>query len=203
MGYMILAAYEHGDRNINEIALTFDDGPNPFWTHKFLDLLDKDNIKANFFIRGQNAELYPEIVKESFKRGHLIGNHTYSHPKVAPSDFEKAEEIIFSIIGEHTKFVRPPYFLVELCENYLPAVNGEAKIINCDVLPKDYENGAEDIKQIILKETQNGSIIGLHDGAWGEEKQRNRPIETFKALPEIIEKLKERFSLVRLDEMTF
>lgn len=195
--------YDHGDRNINKIALTFDDGPNPFWTKKVLDILDKYDIKATFFILGANAEKYPDIVKEIFDRGHLIGNHSYSHPRAGFGDFERAEKIIFNITGKHTKFIRPPYLFTELCDNYLPAVKGEAKIITCSVFSHDYKSSSEDIKKINIEETQNGDIIVLHDGSQKEEEQKDRPAEMFKALPDIIEKLKEKYEFVKLDELTF
>jgi len=195
--------YAHGNRNTNKIALTFDDGPNPFWTLKVLDVLDKYNIKGNFFVLGMYAEKYPEIVKETFDRGHLIGNHSYSHPKIGLGDFEKAEKIIFNIIGEHTKFIRPPYLSITLCGNYPPAVKGEVNIIGCDVFPSDYKSSEQDIKRVIMEQTQNGSIIGIHDGAHREEEQENRPTEMFKALATVIEELKEKYEFARLDEMIF
>jgi len=200
---MNLIVYEHGKRNRNEIALTFDDGPNPFWTIKITDLLEKHGVKGNFFVLGKRAEEYEGIVKEIFIRGHLIGNHSYSHPKEGHGDFEKAEEIIFNIIGEHTKFIRPPYLLANLCNNYKPAINKEVKIINCDVFPHDHKSSAEIIKKIIEKQTKNGSIIGLHDGSRKDEELKNRPTELFKVLPGILENLKARFKIVRLDEIHF
>lgn len=132
---MDLIDYKNGNRNANKIALTFDDGPNPFWTRKILDVLEKYSIKANFFILGKWAEKYPGIVKETFNRGHLIGNHSYSHPKKGYADFEKAEEIIFNITGVHTRFIRPPYNNVASCSCYGPAIRGDIKIINNDVIP--------------------------------------------------------------------
>jgi peptidoglycan/xylan/chitin deacetylase (PgdA/CDA1 family) len=198
---MPLIAYEHADRNVNKIALTFDDGPNPFWTRKILDILDKYNVKANFFVLGKRVEKYSEIAKEIFERGHLIGNHSYSHSREF-GDFEEAEKIIFNTIGMHTKFIRPPYLLVDLCNNYPPAINGEVKIINCDVFPEDWRKKAEDIKKIILPETKNGSIIGLHDSSYKDGELKDRAKEMIKVLPEIIETLKEKFEIVRLDNMT-
>lgn len=162
---MNLTIYKNGDRNENKIALTFDDGPNPFWTIKILDVLDAFGIKANFFVLGKWAEKYPEILKEVFNRGHLIGNHTYSHPKEGNGDFEKSENIIFNILGIHTKFIRAPHFNTDLCNNYEPAVSGEKKIIESDVISHDWKSNSEEIKKIVLKETQNGSIIVLHEGS--------------------------------------
>lgn len=199
---MSLVSYENGDRNINKIALTFDDGPNPFWTEKVLEVLKKYNIKASFFVLGRHAEEYKDIVKKVFNEGHLIGNHSYSHPREGVGDFEKAEEIIFNIIGEHTKFVRPPYNNVSLCDNYDSAVKGEVKIINIDVMPSDWKSSAKDIVDRVIRNTKNGSIILLHDSSHREEQIKDRPQEMFKALPIIIEELKKKnFEFVRLDEL--
>lgn len=105
-----------------------------------MNILDNYNIKTTFFVLGKWVEKYPNIVKEIFNRGHLIGNHSYSHSKEGCADFEKVEEIIFNIIGMHTKFIRPPYNKTILCSCYDPAVSGDVKIINNDVIPKDWGN---------------------------------------------------------------
>lgn len=199
-----MIAYNNGNRNNNKIALTFDDGPNPFYTKKVLDVLDEYNVKANFFILGKWAEKYRDIVKQTFDKGHLIGNHSYSHPKEGEGDFEKAEKIISDIIGGHTKFIRPPYNKVELCKNYESAIKGEVRIINNDVTPCDWKSKAEDIKQRVIQNTKNGSIILLHDSSQRTEEQQNRPSEMFKVLPEIIEILQSKeFDIVRLDSIGF
>jgi peptidoglycan/xylan/chitin deacetylase (PgdA/CDA1 family) len=200
---MPLNSYENGDRKINKITLTFDDGPNPFWTEKVLDVLRRYNIKANFFVLGKYAEKYEDLVKKEFDEGHLVGNHTYFHPGEGIGDFEKAEEIISKIIGEHTRFIRPPYNNTNLCDNYKPAIKGEVKIINNDVIPCDWNSKSEDIIDRVMQNTKNGSIILLHDGSNREEEVENRPQEMFKALPIIIEELKKRnFEFVRLDELS-
>lgn len=196
--------YEHGDRNKNEVALTFDDGPNPFWTLKILDLLDEYNIKANFFVLGIWAEKYPEIIKETFDRGHLIGNHTYSHPRINCGDFEKAEEIIFKITGAHTKFIRAPYFESMFCQNYKPAINGDVKIIKSDVILFDWKFNSNQIIKLAKEKIQNGSIIVLHDGSDKEAEIENRPKKMFKSLPNIIEIIKgKNLKAVRLDELNY
>src|SRR5206468_186942 len=65
-----------------KLALTFDDGPNPSMTPKFLDLLDRHNAKATFFLIGRYVRECPELVKETVARGHLVGNHTETHPNL-------------------------------------------------------------------------------------------------------------------------
>ncbi|MFA6376524.1 MAG: polysaccharide deacetylase family protein [Candidatus Paceibacterota bacterium] len=190
----------HANRGENKIALTFDDGPNVFWTEKILSVLDKYGVKANFFVLGKWAEACPEIVKTIYERGHLIGNHSYSHSKETGA-FDKAKEIIFGITGAATKFIRPPYLDSKLCASYAPAQCGAAKIIGADVFPRDYEHTAAEIIDFVVKQTQNGSIILLHDGSNHGQDQQSRPGQMFAALPEIIERMRGNFQFARLDEM--
>lgn len=98
------------------IALTFDDGPHPVCTPQLLDGLKARGVKASFFITGQNAEKYPELVERMQREGHLIGNHTYSHIQLTKQNREQFREelvktngIIREITGEDPVFVRPPY----------------------------------------------------------------------------------------------
>lgn len=105
---------EGGDSK--KIALTFDDGPHPYYTHQLLKGLKERNVKATFFITGQNVEAYPDIVKEIYEDGHLIGNHTYSHIQLTNKNEEsfkqeiiKTNEVIREVTGEDTIYIRPPY----------------------------------------------------------------------------------------------
>jgi len=194
--------FDHASREENKVALTFDDGPNPFWTPKVLVLLDEFKIKGNFFVIGKWAEVQTELLKGIHQHGHLIGNHSYSHTR-DNGDFQKAENIIMKIIGEDAKYARPPYLDGGLCAGYAPAKSGKAKIINADVFPHDYRHTAVEITDFVLQNTQNGSIILLHDGSTRESDLEQRPKEMFEALPEIIKKMQNRFKFARLDEMNF
>lgn len=99
-----------------QIALTFDDGPHPQYTPKLLEGLKIRDVKATFFVTGQNVALYPEIIKEIDNNGHLIGNHTYTHLELRADNLEefldelyKTNEIIKEVIGKNTEYVRPPF----------------------------------------------------------------------------------------------
>lgn len=99
-----------------KIALTFDDGPHPFYTHQLLEGLQERDVKVTFFITGENVEAYPDVVKEIYEGGHLIGNHTYSHIQltkrnedVFKKEIIKTNEAIKAVTGEDTIYVRPPY----------------------------------------------------------------------------------------------
>jgi len=173
---------------MNKIALTFDDGPNPFWTLKVADVLDKYGVKGNFFVIGKWAEKYPEIVKEVFRRGHLIGNHSYSH-STEGGDFDRAEKVISGIIGEKTKFIRMPFSTTDYNINSLDYCEYDKGLIIKRVL-----------KSVRIRISMN-SIILFHDGSDREEEMENRPKEMFKALPKIIEGLIAKdFKIITLDK---
>ncbi len=104
------AADEH------KVALTFDDGPDPTWTPRVLDLLKERGVKAAFFVIGRNAEHYPNLVKRMVAEGHEIGNHTYSHGNLAEMaewrwrlELDSTERLIETITGYSTALFRPPY----------------------------------------------------------------------------------------------
>ncbi len=103
------------DEDSKKIALTFDDGPHPYYTEQLLKGLKERDAKATFFITGQNVEAYPEIVREIYEDDHLIGNHTYSHIQLTSSNAEnfkkeiiKTNEVIKEVTGEDTIYVRLP-----------------------------------------------------------------------------------------------
>lgn len=99
-----------------KLALTFDDGPNPAITPKLLDLLDRYKAKATFFVIGQFARESPGLLKESCARGHMIGNHTESHPNLffcgpreTRVELQRCSESIQNVILETPRFFRPPF----------------------------------------------------------------------------------------------
>lgn len=99
-----------------KVALTFDDGPNEVYTPQILDILDKHNIKATFFMIGHNVSIVPHMAKEVRDRGHTIGNHTYNHPSLASleddevlNEIQMTQDVIQSAVGFKPKFYRMPY----------------------------------------------------------------------------------------------
>jgi len=197
---MNIPYYQHGDRSVNKIALTFDDGPNPFFTEKVLNILKEHNIRATFFVLGKWAEIYPEIINRIYNDGHIIGNHSYSHEK---DDFDLAETIIAKTIKQTSKFIRPPYNKTEWCINSDIYSKSKAKIINNDTAIGDWECPGEKILiDKIESKVQNGSIILLHDGSHLDHELQTRPQQMLAILPFIIKSLKDKgFVFVGLDEM--
>ena len=108
--------YHQGAGGEHQVAITFDDGPDPRWTPKILDILKAANIKATFFVVGVNAERYPALVRRIVNEGHEIGNHTYYHPNLAlcwPEhirlELNATQLLLETITGRATTLFRPPY----------------------------------------------------------------------------------------------
>ncbi len=99
-----------------KLALTFDDGPNPTITPKLLDLLDRYNAKATFFLIGRFVRECPDLVKETVARGHSVGNHTETHPNLfwcsptqARIELRLCQDAIRNVLGAPPMWFRPPY----------------------------------------------------------------------------------------------
>ena len=102
--------------DVRKIALTFDDGPHPFYTEELLDGLKERGVVATFFVTGEHASLHPDVIKRMQEEGHLIGNHTYSHMQLTKKNREKfkeelvrTNEVLEEITGVEVEYVRPPY----------------------------------------------------------------------------------------------
>ncbi len=188
-----------------QVALTFDDVPDPRFTPQVLDVLKKYNVKATFFIVGKRAEKHPALVKRMVREGHIMGNHSYSHPefsKLTMNDFRKqilhTGDIIHNLTGYTPKMIRPPYG--DINEKQLQwAQKQQYSIVNWNVDSLDWKGLSKDeVKQNILSAVKPGSIVLQHAGGGVGSNLQG----TIDALPEIIEELRARgYSLVTLDEM--
>ena len=98
------------------VYITIDDGPYPQNTPHLLEVLKKENVKVTFFDVGKQIEQFPSLLKAEYEQGHSIGNHTYSHdyhsiyksPDTFLADIQKNDNLIFSVIGIHSKIIRAP-----------------------------------------------------------------------------------------------
>ncbi len=149
------------------IALTFDDGPHPGTTERLLDGLRQRNIRATFFLIGEEADANRELVSQIKADGHQIGNHTWSHAGLdALSDQEILREIgdtdqlLQSLAGPGEYWLRPPYgFIRPGSENLI-----QTPVITWSVDPRDWESrDAEKIFQAVINNAKPGDIILLHD----------------------------------------
>ncbi len=105
-----------GSPDGKRLALTFDDGPNDPHTLRLLDVLDKHSVKATFFLIGQFVKQRPDIAREVARRGHVIGNHTFTHPRLiflpaaeARQEIIQCRDVISDAVGEHSNLFRPPW----------------------------------------------------------------------------------------------
>ncbi len=156
--------------NTKSVFLTFDDGPSPEVTPWVLDQLDKYDAKATFFCIGKNAELYPELVEEIRKRGHSIGNHTYSHSKSLIRNCEEyVEDVDMANEFLNSNIVRPPYGRLSLSQ--LHRLTERFHIIMMDIVSRDYSRrcSPEHCLRNITKYVREGSIVGMHDSVKAEE----------------------------------
>ncbi len=153
-----------------KIALTFDDGPHPYKTTEILDILDKYGVKATFFIIGENAEYYPEIVAEEAARGHELANHSYSHAKLSTlteagirAEIERADTAIKNAAGITPALFRPPEGAYS--ENVVKTARELGKnTILWTVDTLDWAKApASAIVENVKKSVTSGSIILFHD----------------------------------------
>jgi cellulose synthase/poly-beta-1,6-N-acetylglucosamine synthase-like glycosyltransferase/peptidoglycan/xylan/chitin deacetylase (PgdA/CDA1 family) len=199
-----------GDSKQKLLCLTFDDGPDPKFTPLILDILKSRHVPATFFVVGQNAESYPELIKREYREGHELGNHTYLHPNIASSSARRIEleltttqRILENLLGVSTTFFRPPYNAdsdPQTPEEILPLLRAQASgytTVGEAIDPRDWEAGitAATIEKDIANEIGNGHIILLHDA--GADRSA-----TIQALPGIIDRyLAQGYRFVRVGEL--
>ena len=189
------------------VALTYDDGPNPPYTERLLDVLAKHNVKATFFMIGNRIERHPETVRRVIAEGHQIGNHTYSHPLLGflpPFSVQQQIERTDDLIRQHG-IVEEIVLRAPMLTRFLPVAYALAKAdrthISCNVWSWDWTTQNPDkITETVLKKTKQGAIIVLHDGK-AENKNANRS-GTIEATDRIITALKQDgYQFVRLSDV--
>jgi peptidoglycan-N-acetylglucosamine deacetylase len=182
------------------IALTFDDGPNQKLTPRLLDLLAQHHIHATFFVVGENAAEYPEILQRAVREGHEIGNHSWSHPNFAKmseesvrSQVKRTEAAIVSATGTRPTLLRPPYGSITTRQKRWLHDELGYEIILWDVDPLDWKNPDPSVvANRILKETRSGSIVLSHD----------IHAQTIEAMPQTLRELEEKgFKFVTVSEL--
>ena len=179
-----------------EVALTFDDGPSPKYTPLLLDGLKERNVRATFFLLGQNVKENQELVQRMQAEGHLLGNHTYNHVQLnkipettARQEILKTNNEIYEATGKYPEYMRPPYGAwkknMELCVEMLP--------VFWDIDTLDWKSQNVDaILKAAGEEPEDGSIILMHD-----EYQTS-----VEAVLLLIDRLKEKgYEFVTVDEL--
>jgi cellulose synthase/poly-beta-1,6-N-acetylglucosamine synthase-like glycosyltransferase/spore germination protein YaaH/peptidoglycan/xylan/chitin deacetylase (PgdA/CDA1 family) len=194
----------------NKVVLTFDDGPDPEWTPKILDVLKREHATATFFLIGIQTDKFSGLAKRIYNEGHTIGNHTFTHPDVSnisntymKVELNLTERLFASLMGVRAKLMRPPYAIDEEPDTAdqvrpleIPQDMGYITVGN-RIDPNDWTSNprrsAEQISSYVLshlppcklEDLRCGNIVLLHDGGG------NRA-ETVRALPTIIEGIRAR-----------
>jgi cellulose synthase/poly-beta-1,6-N-acetylglucosamine synthase-like glycosyltransferase/spore germination protein YaaH/peptidoglycan/xylan/chitin deacetylase (PgdA/CDA1 family) len=192
----------------NKVAITFDDGPDPEWTPKILDVLKQKQATATFFLIGIQTDKFSGIAKRIYGEGNTIGNHTFTHPDVTnmstpliKAELNLTERLFASLIGVRVTLMRPPYAIDEEPDTAdqvrpleIPQDMGYITVGN-RIDPNDWSDNpsAEKISSYVLshlppcrpENLRCGNIVLLHDGGG------NRA-ETVRALPLIIDGIRAR-----------
>ena len=194
--------YRKSGLDKKQIALTFDDGPSRQNTEAILEILDQYNIKATFFVIGQNAKKDPERIKLIYEKGHEIGNHTYTHAYISKiseealkDEIQKTEEVLTEITGEKPKVFRPPGgFYSDASLNLVEKMGYQVVLWSLDTrdwsMPKSHKIAAN-----VEENAGCGDIILFHD-------LEDARLPTPEALKLIIPKLiEEGYEFITVSEM--
>ena len=192
----------------NEYALTFDDGPDPRFTPLLLDLLQRYNAKATFFVVGSNAERYPDLIQRIHDEGHLIGIHNYVHktnwlmrPATVRRQIERTNEIIYNIIGERSTYYRPPWGIVNLFDI---AKRRQVQIVLWSAMFGDWREklGVERLTEKMLSKLNPGEVMLLHDSGTTLGADPDAPENMLVALERTLQDAEKRgLRSIRIDEM--
>lgn len=189
------------ERKDNKIAISFDAAWGDQYTDEILEILEKNDVKATFFLVGNWVDKYPDRVKKIYEMGHEIGNHSTTHPHFTQLDAQKISEEIFmtsnkirEITGEGTVVFRPPFG--DYNSEVVKIIKGTGHYcIQWDVDSLDWKNpGEEGIFNRVTKKVQKGSIILFHNNA----------DQTPGVLDRIIKELKARgFEFVKMSDLIY
>ncbi|MFJ5229188.1 polysaccharide deacetylase family protein [Kitasatospora sp. NPDC088391] len=185
------------------VALTFDDGPNPPYTGRVLDVLDRHGVPATFFCVGLHALAHRAELERMAAAGHQIANHTWSHPYLPDlsrpellAQLERTDEALAAAVGgDGPRMFRPPYGgRTPRVLDWLRA--SDTTMVLWDVDPADWSMpGADAVTAAVLAQARPGALILLHDGG-GDRSQ------TVAALPAVIEGLRDRgYGFARVDAL--
>ncbi|MGB9205525.1 MAG: polysaccharide deacetylase family protein [Terriglobales bacterium] len=186
-----------GARGSKQIALTYDDGPNDPHTLKLLDVLAKHNVRATFFMIGRYVRQRPDIARAVAQAGHIIGNHTFTHPLLifksaaqTRTELLDCQSALQDAIGEHSKLFRPPF------GGRRPATIRIARSIGLETVMWNvtgYDWNAPPaavIEKKVARQMRGGDVILLHDG--GHRAMGADRAQTVIATEDLIRRYKDQ-----------
>ncbi|MFC5532009.1 polysaccharide deacetylase family protein [Cohnella yongneupensis] len=191
-----------------EIALTFDDGPDPEYTPKLLDLLKQHGAKGTFFVVGENADRLPDIIARIHEEGHVLGIHNYVHksnwlmrPSTVKKHIQRTSDAIVRITGVKPMYYRPPWGIVNVFDY---AKLGHLQIVLWTSMFGDWRAkvGAEQLYRRMRAKLKPGQVFLLHDCGTTFGADRDAPANTIEALSRIlVDGEKQGYRFIGIDEM--
>ena len=203
-----------------QIALTYDDGPNDPHTLRLLEVLAKHNVKATFFLLGRFTKQRPDIARELTRAGHVVGNHTFSHPNLifasalqTKLQLLDCQQALSDAVGEHSPLFRPPF------GGRRPSTLRTVRALGLEPVMWNVTGGdwkgkpAEYVARRVRQRVRGGDVILLHDGghaAFGADRSQtviatDRLIAWYKSegyefvtVPEMMQKQAIRHSAVSI-----
>ena len=174
--------------NKKYLAVTFDDGPHHSLTPQILNILKQEGAKGTFFVVGNRAETYPDLLTQMVAEGHDVGNHTWNHLSLAKNSTEtdlkslkKTKDLITGITGKNCNLVRPPYGATSARVKGMLQNNGWHQVL-WDSDSRDWQNKNPDvILYRVMKSVEPGGIILFHDIHPGAAKMLPTLIRAFKS----------------------
>lgn len=157
------------------MALTFDDGPNPVITPQLLELLDRYDARATFFLMGRHVRAFPALASEIAARGHAIGNHTETHPKLTflssqriGDELDSCREAIARATGRGARWMRPPFGFRGPQLDAVVRRCGFAGVVMWSIWTWDWKPQPAEPVIRRLRRAGGGDIVLLHDGDYRE-----------------------------------
>ena len=196
-----------GMRGSKQIALTYDDGPNAPHTMKLLDVLAKHGVRATFFMIGHYVQQRPDIARAVAQAGHVVGNHTFTHPLLifksaeqTRTELVKCRSALQDAIGEHSNLFRPPF------GGRRPATLRVARSLGLETVMWNvtgYDWNAPPaavIEKKVARQMRGGDVILLHDG--GHRAMGADRAQTVIATDSLIHQYKDQgYEFVTTEEM--
>lgn len=184
-----------GPRDGRRVALTFDDGPDPIWTPRVLDLLATAGARATFFVVGERAARAPDVVKRMAAEGHEVASHSWSHrnlwfcgPAATREQVHRAHETIAGLTGTPPRHFRPPWGMVNAAMFAAVRAAGE-RCVFWSIQPEGQRPAPADQQvSYVLRRAHAGAIVDLHD-AEGTPRAPERLVD---ALPRMIDGVRAR-----------
>lgn len=188
------------------VALTFDDGPDPEWTPRLLEIMQRHNARGTFFMIGAQAAQHPNVVARVASGGHAIGNHTWDHPSFPLvssrerfDQLRRCSRVLGSSVG---RMFRPPYGHQNARSRLDLAIAGFS-VVTWNIIQPDWlDHDAETIAAAIAKDVYPGSIVVLHDrlsDALKPEYFNRQP--TLDAVELLLKQMSGRFRFVTVPEL--